>query len=52
MLQVKLSDRQMFKKPLRQGRSERDGEAYFLSYVEPSSDTRTKLDGFFNTLLG
>ncbi|HKY72956.1 MAG TPA: hypothetical protein VJL88_13635 [Nitrospira sp.] len=41
----------MFKKPLQQGRSKRNGEAYFRWYVEPSSDARTKLDGFFNILL-
>jgi len=51
MLQVKMSDRQMFKKPLQPGRSERDDEAYFVSYVEHSSDAETKLDGCFDTLL-
>ena len=35
----------------RQGRSERRGEAYFLSYVEPLSDARTTLAAFFNILL-
>jgi hypothetical protein len=41
----------MFKKAVQRGRSEREGEAYFLPYVEPLSDTRTKLAGFFNILL-
>ena len=33
------------------GHSERRGEAYSFLYVEPLSDTRTKLAGFFNILL-
>jgi hypothetical protein len=41
----------MFKKAFRQGRSERRGEAYSFLYVEPLSDARTKLEGFFNILL-
>ncbi len=41
----------MFKKAVRQGRSERKGEAYIVWYVEPLSDARTKLAVFFNTLL-
>ena len=41
----------VFKKAVRQGRSERRGEAYFLLYVEPLSDARTLLADFFNTLL-
>ena len=41
----------MFKKPVRQGRSERSGEAYIEPYVEPLSDARTRLAGFFNILL-
>jgi len=42
----------MFKKAVQQGRSERKGEAYSLLYVETLSDTRTKLEDFFNILLG
>ncbi len=52
----------MFKKVVQRGRSERGGEAYrgpvALStatgerYVEPLSDARTKLEAFFNILLG
>jgi len=41
----------MFKKAARRGRSERGGEAYSSLYVEPPSDTRTKLGAFFNILL-
>jgi hypothetical protein len=41
----------MFKKAVQQGRSERRGEAYSESYVEPLSDMRTKLADFFNILL-
>ena len=41
----------MFKKAFQQGRSERRGEAYAFWYVEPLSDARTKLGGFFNVLL-
>jgi len=41
----------MFKKAIQQGRSERRGEAYSISYVEPLSDARTKLVDFFNILL-
>jgi hypothetical protein len=37
---------------VQQGRSERRGEAYFGPYVEPLSDARTKLAGFFNILSG
>jgi len=40
----------MFKKVVQRGRSERRGEAYSASYVEPLSDARTKLVGFFNIL--
>jgi hypothetical protein len=43
--------RRMFKKAVQQGRSERGGEAYFVLYVEPLSDARTKLEDFFNILL-
>ena len=41
----------MVKKAVQRGRSERGGEAYSLSYVEPLSDARTKLADFFNILL-
>ena len=40
----------MFKKSVQQGRSERRGESYFVPYVEPLSDARTMLAGFFNNL--
>ena len=33
----------MLKKAVQQGRSERRGEAYFVSYVEPLSEARTLL---------
>ena len=36
----------MVKKSFQQGRSERSGEAYIVSYVEPLSDARTPLEGF------
>lgn len=36
---------------VRQGRSERRGESYFLLYVESLSDARTLLAGFFSSLL-
>ena len=42
----------LFKKTFQQGRNERRGDAYLIPYVEPLSDVRTKLDGFFNSLLG
>jgi hypothetical protein len=42
----------MFKKAVQQGRSERKVEAYFLVYVETLSDMRTKLEDFFNILMG
>jgi hypothetical protein len=49
----------MFKKAVQRGRlsartqagSERGGEVYSLPYVEPLSDARTKLAGFFSILL-
>ena len=41
----------LFKKAVQQGRSERRGESYFVPYVEPLSDARTMLAGFFNSLL-
>jgi len=40
----------LFKKSVQQGRSERRGESYFVPYVEPLSDARTMLVGFFNNL--
>jgi hypothetical protein len=39
----------LFKKAGQQGRSERNGEAYSVRYVEPLSETRTKLAAFFNS---
>jgi hypothetical protein len=36
---------------VQQGRSERRGEAYSASYVEPLSDARTPLADFFSILL-
>lgn len=41
----------MFKKTAQRGRSERKGKSYYLLYVEPLSDARTKLEVFFNTLV-
>jgi hypothetical protein len=41
----------MLKKAVQQGRSERGGEAYFVSYVEPLSEARTPLADFFSILL-
>ena len=41
----------MFKKAVQRGRSERRGDAYSFRYVEPLSDARTELAGFFNILL-
>lgn len=38
----------MFKKIVRQGRSERKSEAYAFRYVEFLSEARTKPEGFFN----
>jgi hypothetical protein len=40
----------MLKKTVQQSRSERGGEAYPLGYVEPLSDARTLLAGFFSVL--
>ncbi len=40
----------MVKKVVQQGRSERRGDAYFVPYVEPLSDARTKLADFFTIL--
>ncbi len=40
----------MFKKAVRQGRSERKPEAYGFRYVEGLSEARTPLAGFFNAL--
>ena len=36
---------------VQQGRSEQRGESYSLPYVEPLSDTRTTLTGFFSIRL-
>ncbi len=41
----------MLKKAVQQGRSERRGESYFVSYVEPLSEARTKLADFFSIML-
>ena len=41
----------MLKKSVQQGRSERRGEAYSVSYVEPLREARTPLAGFFSILL-
>lgn len=41
----------MVKKPVQRDRSKQRGEAYPELYVEPLSDARTKLEGFFNILL-
>ena len=43
--------RRLFKKTVQQGHSERRGESYFATYVEPLSDARTTLADFFNSLL-
>ena len=43
--------RRLYKKTFPRGRSERRGEAYSVPYVELLSDVRTKLEGFFNSLL-
>ena len=43
--------RRLFKKAVQQDRSERRGESYAVLYVEPLSDARTTLEGFFNSLL-
>jgi hypothetical protein len=40
----------LIKKSVQRGRSERRGEAYIVSYVEPVSDARTTLAGFFSSL--
>ncbi len=41
----------MVKMAVQRGRNERRGESYSAPYVEPLSDTRTKLADFFNILL-
>ena len=41
----------LFKKTVQQGRSERRSESYFVPYVEPLSDARTMLAGFYDNLL-
>jgi hypothetical protein len=38
----------MLKKAVQQGRNKRRGEAYFVPYVEPLSEARTKLADFFS----
>jgi hypothetical protein len=43
--------RRLFKKAVRQGRSERRGRGVPLWYVEPLSEARTPLADFFNSLL-
>jgi hypothetical protein len=45
------SPRRLFRKAVRQGRSERRGESYSVPYVEPLSDARTPLAAFVNSLL-
>ncbi len=40
----------MLKKAVQQGRSERRGESYFVSYVELLSEARTPLADFFSIL--
>ena len=42
----------LYRKGVQQGRSERRGDAYSVSYVEPLSDARTPLAEFLNSLLG
>jgi hypothetical protein len=42
----------MVKKAVQRGRSEQRGEAYSEPYIEPLSDARTKLAGFFSILAG
>ncbi len=42
----------MVKRAVQRGRSERRGESYYEPYGEPLSDARTKLEDFFNILLG
>ncbi len=44
--------RRLFKKAVQQGRSEGRGETYAVPSMEPLSDARTMLTGFFNSLLG
>ena len=41
----------MLKKAVRQGLSERKGDAYSVPYVEPLSEARTTLADFFSFLL-
>ena len=40
------------KRPCSKAAASEEGEAYFSPYVEPLSDARTKLAGFFNILQG
>ena len=42
----------MLKRAVQQGRSKRSGESYFVPYVEPLSEARTKLANLFSILLG
>ena len=44
--------RQDAQKGGQQGRSEKRGDAYIESYVEPLSEARTPLADFFSILLG
>jgi hypothetical protein len=46
-----MEHRQDAQKGRQQGRSKRRGEAYFIPYVEPLSEARTKLADFFSILL-
>jgi hypothetical protein len=41
----------MLKMAVQRGRSERRSESYFVPYVEPLSDARTKLADVFSILL-
>jgi hypothetical protein len=39
------------KRPSSEAAASEEAKAYFLPYVEPLSDARTKLEDFFNILL-
>jgi hypothetical protein len=41
----------MLKEAVLQGRSKRRGESYIVPYVEPLSESRTKLAGFLSILI-
>jgi hypothetical protein len=43
--------RRMLKEAVQRGRSKRRDESYFVAYVEPLSEARTKLAGFFSILI-